>query len=46
MLAETLPYMASSLQLAVHGSGEDQLQGCLATVFDGLMKHPAIGAIQ
>jgi predicted NBD/HSP70 family sugar kinase len=43
MLAETLPYMASSLQLAVHGSGEDQLQGCLATVFDGLMKNPAIG---
>ncbi|CAA6693571.1 MULTISPECIES: ROK family protein [unclassified Lentimonas] len=43
MLAETLPYMASSLQFAVHASGEDQLQGCLATVFDGLMKNPAIG---
>jgi predicted NBD/HSP70 family sugar kinase len=43
MLAETLPYMATSLQLAVHASGEDQLQGCLATVFDGLMKNPAIG---
>lgn len=45
MLAETLPYMADSLGLSVHGSGEGQLQGCLATVFDGLMKNPNIGAI-
>jgi predicted NBD/HSP70 family sugar kinase len=45
MLAETLPYMANLLGLSVHGSGEDQLQGCLATVFDGLMKNPDIGAI-
>ncbi|MFQ3241778.1 MAG: putative NBD/HSP70 family sugar kinase [Lentimonas sp.] len=43
MLAETLPYMADSLELVVHDSGEDQLQGCLATVFDGLMKNPALG---
>jgi len=45
MLAETLPYMATSLRLAVHGAGEDQLQGCLATVFDGLMKNPMIGGM-
>jgi hypothetical protein len=35
MLAETLPYTADSLELVVHDSGEDRLQGCLATVLMG-----------
>lgn len=32
LLAKTLPYIAGSLELVVHYSGEDQVPGCLATV--------------
>lgn len=42
--AETLSYMAEPLRLVVSDSSEDHLQGCLATVFDSIMKNPAIRA--
>jgi predicted NBD/HSP70 family sugar kinase len=40
LLDETLPSMAESLDLVVSGSGEDHLMGCLATVYDSMMKNP------
>lgn len=40
MLAETLPYMAESLEVVVSGSGDGRLRGCLAMVFDVVMKNP------
>ena len=37
---ETLPNMAESLELIVSTSVENHLTGCLATVFDAVMKDP------
>lgn len=40
IFANTLPYMAEPLEVLVNTAGEDQIQGCLATVFDSIMKNP------
>ncbi|MDP4643414.1 MAG: ROK family protein [Opitutales bacterium] len=40
IFANTLPYMAEPLEVLVNAAGEDQIQGCLATVFDSIMKNP------
>ncbi|MEN8661529.1 MAG: ROK family protein [Lentimonas sp.] len=42
-LRETLSYMADPLELTVGTSGDDALRGCIATVFDSVMKNPKIG---
>jgi predicted NBD/HSP70 family sugar kinase len=39
---EVLPQMSDVLQISVSNSHEDQLMGCLATVFDAVMKNPPI----
>ncbi len=44
LLAGTLPHLAESLELTFSSSSEDQLMGCLATVFDAVMKNPPIGS--
>lgn len=40
IFANTLPYMVEPLEVLVNAEGEDQIQGCLATVFDSIMKNP------
>lgn len=40
---EVLPHMSESLQITVSDNPEDQLMGCLAIVFDAVMKNPPIG---
>jgi len=42
ILEQTLPIMTESLQVVVSDSGEDPLNGALATVFDALMRNPAL----
>lgn len=42
LMEETLPYVADSLEFVVSGSEDDRLRGCLATVFDAVMKNPPI----
>jgi hypothetical protein len=36
--------MADPLELIISDSTEDQLMGCLASVFDAIMKNPQIGS--
>lgn len=38
--AETLPFMAESMEFVVSASRDDPIMGCLATVFDAVMKNP------
>ncbi|MGJ8651689.1 MAG: ROK family protein [Opitutaceae bacterium] len=45
MLTETMPFMSEPLDLIVGTSGEDSLRGGIATVFDAILKNPAIGAL-
>ncbi|MEM1221863.1 MAG: ROK family transcriptional regulator [Verrucomicrobiota bacterium] len=42
ILSETLPYMIEPLEVIVSPSGEDHIQGCIATVFDSIMKNPPL----
>lgn len=42
LMAATLPYMAEDIQLVISQSEDDRLRGCLALVFDQMMKHPPI----
>ncbi|MEM7790560.1 MAG: ROK family transcriptional regulator [Verrucomicrobiota bacterium] len=46
IFSETLPYMAEPLEVVVSPSGEDHIQGCIATVFDSIMKNPPLAAAQ
>jgi len=39
---EVLPHMSESLQITVSDNPGDQLMGCLATVFDAVLKNPPI----
>ena len=41
--AETLPHMAEALEIIISNSGDDPLIGCLATIFDDVMKNPPLG---
>lgn len=41
---ETLSYMTEPFELTVSASGEDHLQGCLASVLEEIMKNPRIGS--
>ncbi|MEM6885404.1 MAG: ROK family transcriptional regulator [Verrucomicrobiota bacterium] len=42
VMEDVLPYMKENLELVVSDAGDEQLQGCLATVFDFLMKNPEL----
>lgn len=44
-LRETLAYMANPLEVTVGTSGDDALNGGIATVFDSMMKNPKIGEL-
>ena len=39
---EVLPQMSDELEISVSDNPEDQLMGCLATVYDAVMKNPPI----
>jgi predicted NBD/HSP70 family sugar kinase len=40
LMKDVLPYMKEHLELVVSDTKDEQLKGCLATVFDFLMKNP------
>ena len=42
VIEDVLPYMKENVELVVSDSGDEQLKGCLATVFDFLMKNPEL----
>ncbi len=42
ILAQTLPFMLEPLEVLVNASEDDHVQGCLATVFDSIMKNPLV----
>ncbi len=42
LMEDVLPYMKESLELVVSDDRDEQLKGCLATVFDFIMKNPKL----
>ena len=40
--SEILPHMGESLQLEVSQMEDDQLMGCIATIYDSVMKNPPL----